>query len=203
MPFCMTLSPVSAALGGTGLDGVANAGSRLPRLCSGDGDGGGALVDGALGVAHWVACSRILAAAHFSTHLPRASTAFGALLSVSACIQQSPLALSKVRYSEGWAGSDGVGARVARPAGIPWRAAALWSSPAVSPPVEDRPPVVSKQPASATAVPASSRKRQQLVTALRIVPTTMITPTDSRSRPVRVYGKPRASSRHRTADWPF
>ena len=77
----------------------------------------GAGLDGCgLGLAHCVACSRILAAAHFSTHLPRASTAFGTFLSLSACIQQSPLAFSSVIYSGGGAASGMVGARVPRPA---------------------------------------------------------------------------------------
>src|SRR5690348_7374191 len=117
MPFCRTASLVSAAAGGVGLDGVvANAGSRLFNPDSGEGCG--ALVDCVLGLAHCVACSRILAAAHFSTHLPRASSDFGAFLSVSACIQQSLLALSAVRYSGGPDGSGTVGARVARPAGM-------------------------------------------------------------------------------------
>ena len=77
----------------------------------------GAGLDGCgFGLAHCVAWSRILAAAHFSTHLPRASTAFGAFLSVSACIQHSFLAFSSVRYSGGGPESGMVGARVARPA---------------------------------------------------------------------------------------
>src|SRR5262249_19211877 len=78
----------------------------------------GAGLDGCgFGLAHCVAWSRILAAAHFSTHLPRASTAFGALLSVPACIQHSFVASASGRCSGGGAESGMVGARVARPAG--------------------------------------------------------------------------------------
>ena len=59
---------------------------------AGAGAGGGCEFE----LAHWLAWSRSLAAAHFSTHLPRFSKSFGAFLSVSACIQQLDLALSGV-----------------------------------------------------------------------------------------------------------
>lgn len=106
----MTSGPAAAGAAGVGCEKKDGSAGKLVAC--------GAGLDGCgFGLAHCVAWSRILAAAHFSTHLPRASTAFGAFLSVSACIQHSFLAFSSVRYSGGGPESGMVGARVARPAG--------------------------------------------------------------------------------------